>query len=331
MVVLVTGCGFSFCSNWAQTFPTAPDRACVLPPSWREVLGSASGLPAYTFRGGLLRFLERPRSCAAALHLLRRCPGLERATWGEETGHRLHATVRRLRLLLSVHQFWVSDQSGPRDDAVRQPDVGSSLRVWRPGCLLGHSGLSAAGHLEDAFCCSGRTQGRRWVTKMYSLFSFYFLTIIFVQKWLQCKQHTRVFSLWLHLSSQVYSNLRHAVSTMCSTEGALTFYRGLSPTLLAVFPYAGLQFFSYNIFRRLLAPPPTAPDSGGQWTRKPSPLGFGGPGPWFVLPPGKVTCGACCVAPPPEWSAKPSRIPWTSSRRGCRWGASRQPGFSLDG
>uniref|UniRef100_H3D314 Mitochondrial thiamine pyrophosphate carrier n=1 Tax=Tetraodon nigroviridis TaxID=99883 RepID=H3D314_TETNG len=62
---------------------------------------------------------------------------------------------------------------------------------------------------------------------------------------------------------KVYSNLRHAVSTMCSTEGALTFYRGLSPTLLAVFPYAGLQFFSYNIFRRLLAPPPTAPDSGG--------------------------------------------------------------------
>lgn len=49
---------------------------------------------------------------------------------------------------------------------------------------------------------------------------------------------------------------------MCRVEGALTFYRGLSPTLLAVFPYAGLQFFSYNVFKRLLAPPPTT-DSGG--------------------------------------------------------------------
>lgn len=67
-----------------------------------------------------------------------------------------------------------------------------------------------------------------------------------------------------HLPSQVYSNLRHAVSTMCRTEGALTFYRGLSPTLLAVFPYAGLQFFSYNVLKRLLAPPPSAADSGGQ-------------------------------------------------------------------
>uniref|UniRef100_A0A3Q4AQF7 Mitochondrial thiamine pyrophosphate carrier n=1 Tax=Mola mola TaxID=94237 RepID=A0A3Q4AQF7_MOLML len=51
---------------------------------------------------------------------------------------------------------------------------------------------------------------------------------------------------------KVYSNLRHAVSTMCRSEGVLTFYRGLSPMLLAVFPYAGLQFFSYNIFKNLV-------------------------------------------------------------------------------
>ncbi|XP_003964644.1 mitochondrial thiamine pyrophosphate carrier [Takifugu rubripes] len=62
---------------------------------------------------------------------------------------------------------------------------------------------------------------------------------------------------------KVYSNLRQAVAMMCSTEGASTFYRGLSPTLLAVFPYAGLQFFFYNFFKRLLDPPPTAADSGG--------------------------------------------------------------------
>lgn len=65
-------------------------------------------------------------------------------------------------------------------------------------------------------------------------------------------------------SPQVYSNLRHAVAMMCRTEGASTFYRGLSPTLLAVFPYAGLQFFFYNVFKRLLDPPPTAAESGGQ-------------------------------------------------------------------
>lgn len=72
-------------------------------------------------------------------------------------------------------------------------------------------------------------------------------------------------SITPHLSSQVYSSLRQAVSTMCRSEGVLTFYRGLSPTLVAVFPYAGLQFFTYNIFKNLLAPPTTAGSSGGQW------------------------------------------------------------------
>ncbi|XP_056256511.1 mitochondrial thiamine pyrophosphate carrier isoform X2 [Seriola aureovittata] len=62
---------------------------------------------------------------------------------------------------------------------------------------------------------------------------------------------------------QVYRNLRHAVSTMCRSEGGLTFYRGLCPTLMAVFPYAGLQFFFYNVFKKLLAPPPNAGKSGG--------------------------------------------------------------------
>lgn len=62
---------------------------------------------------------------------------------------------------------------------------------------------------------------------------------------------------------KVYRNLRHAVSTMCRSEGVLTFYRGLCPTLMAVFPYAGLQFFTYNVFKKLLAPPPSAGNSGG--------------------------------------------------------------------
>uniref|UniRef100_A0A3Q1FGC7 Mitochondrial thiamine pyrophosphate carrier n=1 Tax=Acanthochromis polyacanthus TaxID=80966 RepID=A0A3Q1FGC7_9TELE len=62
---------------------------------------------------------------------------------------------------------------------------------------------------------------------------------------------------------KVYRNLRHAVSTMWRSEGTLTFYRGLSPMLVAVFPYAGLQFFFYNVFKKLLAPPPKAGNSGG--------------------------------------------------------------------
>ncbi|KAM3864252.1 mitochondrial thiamine pyrophosphate carrier [Diretmus argenteus] len=62
---------------------------------------------------------------------------------------------------------------------------------------------------------------------------------------------------------KVYRNLRHAVSKMYCTEGVVTFYRGLTPTLVAVFPYAGLQFFFYNVFKGLLAPPPQGDHSGG--------------------------------------------------------------------
>ncbi|KAM8945888.1 mitochondrial thiamine pyrophosphate carrier [Pelodytes ibericus] len=49
---------------------------------------------------------------------------------------------------------------------------------------------------------------------------------------------------------KVYRNLRQAITTMYRTEGPLTFYRGLFPTLLAVFPYAGLQFSSYNLLKK---------------------------------------------------------------------------------
>lgn len=51
---------------------------------------------------------------------------------------------------------------------------------------------------------------------------------------------------------------------MLSSEGVLAFYRGLSPTLLAVFPYAGMQFFFYNVFKNLLATPPKSGNSGGE-------------------------------------------------------------------
>lgn len=50
---------------------------------------------------------------------------------------------------------------------------------------------------------------------------------------------------------KVYKNLRHAVVSMYKSGGPLTFYKGLSPTLIAVFPYAGLQFSFYNMLKRL--------------------------------------------------------------------------------
>ncbi|XP_064890144.1 mitochondrial thiamine pyrophosphate carrier isoform X2 [Columba livia] len=49
---------------------------------------------------------------------------------------------------------------------------------------------------------------------------------------------------------QIYRNLRHAVVTMYQTEGPRTFYRGLTPTIIAIFPYAGLQFSFYNILQQ---------------------------------------------------------------------------------
>ncbi|XP_048411391.1 mitochondrial thiamine pyrophosphate carrier [Stegostoma tigrinum] len=50
---------------------------------------------------------------------------------------------------------------------------------------------------------------------------------------------------------KVYRSLWHAVVTMYRNEGPLSFYRGLTPTLVAVFPYAGFQFAFYNIFQHI--------------------------------------------------------------------------------
>ncbi|KAJ8254435.1 hypothetical protein COCON_G00210470 [Conger conger] len=58
---------------------------------------------------------------------------------------------------------------------------------------------------------------------------------------------------------RVYRSLRHAVSTMYRTEGPRGFYKGLAPTLIAVFPYAGLQFFFYNVFKSLPLLKPNEP------------------------------------------------------------------------
>ncbi|XP_005998293.1 mitochondrial thiamine pyrophosphate carrier [Latimeria chalumnae] len=52
---------------------------------------------------------------------------------------------------------------------------------------------------------------------------------------------------------KIYQSIRHAVVSIYRNEGPLAFYRGLIPTLIAVFPYAGLQFSSYNLFQQLFS------------------------------------------------------------------------------
>ncbi|XP_004615775.1 mitochondrial thiamine pyrophosphate carrier [Sorex araneus] len=49
---------------------------------------------------------------------------------------------------------------------------------------------------------------------------------------------------------KVYRTLLDAVVTMYRTEGPLVFYRGLQPTLLAIFPYAGFQFSFYSSLKQ---------------------------------------------------------------------------------
>lgn len=58
-------------------------------------------------------------------------------------------------------------------------------------------------------------------------------------------------SLELRVCIQVYKTLRAAVATMYRTEGPLVFYKGLNPTLIAIFPYAGFQFSFYNSLKRV--------------------------------------------------------------------------------
>lgn len=50
----------------------------------------------------------------------------------------------------------------------------------------------------------------------------------------------------VHVRVQIYNTLREAVSTMYKTEGPWVFYKGLAPTVIAIFPYAGLQFSCYR-------------------------------------------------------------------------------------
>uniref|UniRef100_A0A0A9E2L1 Uncharacterized protein n=1 Tax=Arundo donax TaxID=35708 RepID=A0A0A9E2L1_ARUDO len=49
---------------------------------------------------------------------------------------------------------------------------------------------------------------------------------------------------------KVYPNMRSAFLDIIRTRGVRGLYSGLSPTLVEIIPYAGLQFGSYDTFKR---------------------------------------------------------------------------------
>lgn len=49
-----------------------------------------------------------------------------------------------------------------------------------------------------------------------------------------------------------YKTLRQIFSRIYLEEGVRAYYRGFTPTLLGVIPYAGCSFFTYDLLRNLL-------------------------------------------------------------------------------
>lgn len=49
---------------------------------------------------------------------------------------------------------------------------------------------------------------------------------------------------------QVYPNMRSAFLDIVNTKGFRGLYSGLSVTLVEIVPYAGLQFGTYDTFKR---------------------------------------------------------------------------------
>lgn len=50
-----------------------------------------------------------------------------------------------------------------------------------------------------------------------------------------------------------YSNIMHVFGRISREEGLKTLYRGFTPTILGVIPYAGLSFFTYETLKKLHA------------------------------------------------------------------------------
>ncbi|KAM9322421.1 mitochondrial coenzyme A transporter SLC25A42 [Pholidichthys leucotaenia] len=52
---------------------------------------------------------------------------------------------------------------------------------------------------------------------------------------------------------EMYSNIFHVFGRISREEGRKTLYRGFTPTILGVIPYAGLSFFTYETLKKLHA------------------------------------------------------------------------------
>ncbi|KAM9761390.1 mitochondrial coenzyme A transporter SLC25A42-like [Menidia menidia] len=52
---------------------------------------------------------------------------------------------------------------------------------------------------------------------------------------------------------EMYSNIMHVFVRISQDEGVKTLYRGFTPTILGVIPYAGITFFTYETLKKLHA------------------------------------------------------------------------------
>lgn len=55
------------------------------------------------------------------------------------------------------------------------------------------------------------------------------------------------------LSWNRYSNIMHVFVRISQEEGVRTLYRGFTPTIMGVIPYAGITFFTYETLKKLHA------------------------------------------------------------------------------
>uniref|UniRef100_A0A8C7X9H2 Mitochondrial coenzyme A transporter SLC25A42 n=1 Tax=Oryzias sinensis TaxID=183150 RepID=A0A8C7X9H2_9TELE len=54
-------------------------------------------------------------------------------------------------------------------------------------------------------------------------------------------------------AKEMYSNIMHVFVRISQEEGVRTLYRGFTPTILGVIPYAGITFFTYETLKKLHA------------------------------------------------------------------------------
>ncbi|TNN29618.1 Mitochondrial coenzyme A transporter SLC25A42 [Liparis tanakae] len=50
---------------------------------------------------------------------------------------------------------------------------------------------------------------------------------------------------------EMYSNIMHVFVRISQEEGVRTLYRGFTPTIMGVIPYAGITFFTYETLKKL--------------------------------------------------------------------------------